>query len=351
MRAGASRPTGIFPLHAQILLGALAVAAVAAVVSDQLVVRLVAGIAAALAFGFLLGRRIVRPLRRLALATDRLADGCAEAPLADDSPDELGRLAFAFNHLCSNLRKTMKEKDLAALELRDANARYLELLGFASHELMQPLGVVKGYLTMMRDAPGGVLPAESRKKAVESMLRNVDALTGMATTYLALARVEGGGIELSRQRVRMLREVLVPVLEDLRVRAAARGMTIEVEREAAFDAVEVEGDANLLRTVWRNLLSNAVKYGRERTVIHVGWSEEIDAHQFHVHNEGRGIAADRVKDLFARFVRLAGDQEGKPRGLGLGLFLSREIVERHGGTIGVESREGEFSDFWFRLPR
>jgi len=55
------------------------------------------------------------------------------------------------------------------------------------------------------------------------MLRNVDALAGMATTYLALARVEGGGIELNKQRVRMVREVLVPVLEDLRVRAAARG--------------------------------------------------------------------------------------------------------------------------------
>jgi signal transduction histidine kinase len=339
-----------FPLRAQILLVLLVVAVVAAVVSPLWWVRLAAGAGAALAGGLLLGWHIVRPLRRLAQASDAIGETCSEVEVAVRSPDEIGRLAASFNRMCANLQRHMREKELANRGLQDVNERYIELLGFAWHELLQPVGAIKGYLTLMRDAPNGTLAPESQKQAIAAMLRNVDALVGMSHTYLALAKVEFGGLQLQRQRVRMYAETVAPVLEDVWPRAAARQMRLVVEEEKAFRAVELDGDAALLRAVWYNLLTNAVKYGREGGEIRLGWSDDVDGHRFHVRNEGPGVSAERLDELFGKFVRLEATARGR-KGTGLGLFLAREIVERHGGTIGAESEEGAWADFFFRLPK
>jgi len=112
----------------------------------------------------------------------------------------------------------------------------------------------------------------------------------------------------------------------------------------------VQADPALLQIVYENLLSNAAKYGRQGGTVRMtgrrinGWVE------LHTWNEGQGVSAERLEELFRKFSRLQppGHQE---RGTGLGLYITREIVRKHGGEIRAESREGEWIDFIFTLPR
>jgi two-component system NtrC family sensor kinase len=114
-------------------------------------------LALALGLAFLLGRRITKPVEELARASEAISLGRLSQRVESRSVDELGRLAASFNRMAESLQRTLEEKDQANQRLQDLNLRYLELLGFATHELMQPLGVLKGYLTLMRASETGAL--------------------------------------------------------------------------------------------------------------------------------------------------------------------------------------------------
>jgi signal transduction histidine kinase len=143
-------------------------------------------------------------------------------------------------------------------------------------------------------------------------------------------------------------DVLKPVLESLEPELNARGITVEndVPRNMACNA-----DLNMVREVFENLLSNAVKYGREQGRITVKAETRDGMALCHVWNEGEGIAEDQIPKLFGKFARLGQQrQDQRDKGTGLGLFITRQIVEAHGGTIHVESEPGEWVDFCFTLP-
>ncbi len=109
--------------------------------------------AIALIIAFILGRRISKPIVKLARASEQMSDGNFNHERVTHSRDEIGKLADSFSRMSKNLSKTLEEKDSVNKQLKDLNVRYLELLGFASHELMQPIGVLKGYLMLMQARP------------------------------------------------------------------------------------------------------------------------------------------------------------------------------------------------------
>ncbi len=310
-------------------------------------------LALALGLAFFLGRRITRPVAELARASEEISLGRLSRRVESrSSRDELGRLAASFNRMAESLQRTLEEKDRANQRLQELNLRYLELLGFATHELMQPLGVLKGYLTMMRASPTGALEGERQRQAVAAMLRNLDSLINMSRMYLELSRIESGELEVHKERVRLYQDVLGPVIEDSRMELERRGMRLVLEAEAAWRELELEADPLLLRAVFGNLIGNAIKYGREGGEIRCGFQDEGASYRFHVWNEGPGIPADKLGAIFEKFVRLeqGAGQQGR-RGTGLGLFITKEIIARHGGEIWAESVEGEWADFIFRLPK
>ena len=230
--------------------------------------------------------------------------------------------------------------------MQDLNRRYLELLGFATHELIQPLGVLKGYLVMMQNG----LSAAQQQQAFSAMLRNVNALITMSQKYLQLSRIESGELTVHRENVRVYEEVLQPILEDEKPQLEVKGMEVEIENEDTFRQLEIAADPTLLRIVYSNLITNAIKYGRPNGHIVCGFAADQESYRFYVRNEGPGIPADKLEAVFEKFVRLEGTRR-KQRGTGLGLFNSREIIRRHGGEMWAESVEGEWANFIFTLPR
>jgi signal transduction histidine kinase len=128
-------------------------------------------------------------------------------------------------------------------------------------------------------------------------------------------------------------------------------MKVEIEERDALQELQITADPILMRIVFSNLLTNAIKYGRAGGMIHIGYREDSDRYRFHVKNEGPGVPQDKLKTVFEKFVRIDYKELGKQLGTGLGLYNTKEIIEKHGGTIWAESEEGKGADFIFEIPK
>ena len=141
------------------------------------------------------------------------------------------------------------------------------------------------------------------------------------------------------------------VMKDEKPQLTVRNISFEVENEEEFKELKVWADPIMLRIVYNNLVTNAIKYGRKGGKISLGFKNEGDFYQFNVKNEGEGIPQDKLEVIFEKFVRLEGKSGRKHRGTGLGLFNTREIIEKHHGQLWAESVEGEWANFIFTLPK
>jgi two-component system NtrC family sensor kinase len=299
------------------------------------------GLLAGLALSFAIASRLAGPIHRLVEASNRMTNGDRPPPVAcDGACDETGRLIKAFNEMTATLAE--REERLRAL-----NRSYMETLGFVSHELKSPVATIMNYTYLLREGRLGPL-TERQVKAVRAIDSGGGRLVEMVRHYLNLARIENGELEPVCADVDVGADILQPLLEAIDAEVRARGVKVENGVPAG---VVVHADRNMLREVFENLLSNAVKYGRDGGAITVAATKGAGGVSFAVRNEGAGIPADRMGQLFQKFSRLEGtDGARRQKGTGLGLFITKSIVEAHGGTIEARSKEGEWAEFIFTLP-
>lgn len=281
-------------------------------------------------------------------------DADARVRLQDNRFREFDTMARAFNDMAESVARRSAESREAnrALyatnrDLTRINANYMETLGFVTHELKSPLASCLFGIASLRDGFFGPLNPD-QARTLQSLERNLDYLNEMIHRYLTLSRIEKGELVFQPREVALRSEVLEPSIEQVSRQAAAHAMTIECD---VAEDLRVQGDPDLLRIVFDNLLSNAVKYGREGGVISLR-GERIAGGccRLRVRNEGRGIPPDQMGGLFLKFTRLDLPETSARRGTGLGLFISHEIVERHGGSIRAESKEGVDTTFIVELP-
>jgi len=144
----------------------------------------------------------------------------------------------------------------------------------------------------------------------------------------------------------MSKDVVKPVLEDFKQPIAEKGITVE---NALPETLPITADPNLLQIAFRNLISNAIKYGRSNGKIRIALVREEKNLRFEIWNDGNGLSPDKTARLFGKFVRF-NQETDTSRSAGLGLFITREIITKHGGKIWVESEEGRWINFLFTLP-
>jgi len=304
----------------------------------------IVGVVVALIIGYFLARSISKPVEKLAYATYEVSQGNVPDTLNIASDDEIGQLAQSFIYMSDHLKKTMQD-------LKELNTKYLGLLGFTTHELKQPLGVLKGYLIMLQDETLGKLSTPLQKEALLEMRSNVNTLSDMIQKYLQLTKIEAGKLVVEKRPIGLFEEAIEPVLEGETSQCAIKGMKVVVEERDRLQQLTITADPILMRIVFSNLITNAIKYGKAGGVIHRGMREESDRYRFHVKNEGPGIPQDKLKTVFEKFVRIDYKELGKQLGTGLGLYNTKEIIEKHGGTIWAESEEGRWADFIFEIPK
>lgn len=300
--------------------------------------------------------RVAKPITELTRAAVEVARGNLDyrlpAPMQAQH-DEISRLTVAFNEMVSalnerqdQLRESHKQLQETAGELERWNQNYLDTLEFITHELKNQVAAMKINLLAVREGYVGDLTAE-QGEALDDVASSVNRTEEMILNYLNLSRIEKGDLEVRARPVQIEADVVQPVLREIRARFEEVKMRVEVDLSADLMAY---ADPSLLQIVYENLLSNAAKYGREGGLVRLYGSRLNGWVELHVWNEGTGVPADQADELFRKFSRLQTPGE-QVRGTGLGLFITREIVRKHGGDIHAESEHGQWIDFVFTLPR
>jgi two-component system, NtrC family, sensor kinase len=314
------------------------------------------GIAAALGLAFPVAGRIAQPIHRLAEAARTLADGHPHAAVAGARAcEELDMLIHDFNRMAdalgereAGLREVQRRLEETNTRLRGLNASYMDMLGFVSHELKSPVAALHNYLWTLERGKLG--PLNERQTKVLRVMDGIQKrMAEMVRHYLGLSRIESGEFKPAPARLRLRADAIHPVVESLHDDLEGRGMRLELDVD---EAMEIDADPAQVREVFDNLIGNAVKYGRDGALIRVTAQFADGAVRATVWNEGEGIPADRLAEVFGKFKRLEPTAPGRQRrGTGLGLFITRHIVEAHGGTIDVASEPGHWVEFRMVIPQ
>ena len=242
-----------------------------------------------------------------------------------------------------------KQTERALREAKDeaekANSAKSEFLSRMSHELRTPLNAILGFGQILQSQ----VPDDGHKHCATHVVTAGRHLLSLINEVLDIARIEAGRVELSLEPV-YVDEILAETLDLLRPAAAARGTLIETPRRTGRQ-LGVMADRKRFKQVLINLLSNAIKYSppESRVVVECRptppWQVRLSVQDF-----GPGIAPDKLARLFVAFDRL-GAEGSTVQGTGLGLALSKHLVEAMGGHIGADSTPGQGSTFWVRLPQ
>jgi PAS domain S-box-containing protein len=219
-----------------------------------------------------------------------------------------------------------------------------EFVGTVSHELRTPLTAIKGFIELVLDGDAGPIP-ETQREFLEVAARNADRLGSLINDILDVSRIESERLEI-RIEPTDLAVVLEDVMSTFRIMAYNKGLTL---RQEVAQLPKVLGDASRLVQVFSNLVSNAIKYTPkgEVGISAVAISAGVEVV---VHDSGIGLTQEEQGQLFTKFFRGRNPVVADSSGTGLGLVIAKAIVEKHGGTIDVESQLGEGTRFRVILP-
>ncbi len=214
--------------------------------------------------------------------------------------------------------------------------------GIVAHDLRQPTSVISFSAQLLARYGDGLGPREA--KSVQRIASAARTLSRMIDDLLDVTMIEAQGLKLSLSSVDVA--ALVREVVD-RCRPAYEGRRVDIRTPAA---AFVQADPNRVAQVVTNLVSNAVKYSAPASGVDVRVERNGGVVRVAVENHGTGLTAEERQRIFQRFYRTRAAHDGAVGGLGLGLYISKGIVEAHGGQMGVESVPGQTTTFWFRLP-
>lgn len=230
---------------------------------------------------------------------------------------------------------------------RETAQRRLDLYAIVAHDLRAPLGAaILRIETLLKGALGPVAP--NMTESLGKLQRNLRELVGMVNDFLEIARFEGGMYVMSDDRVSLF-QIAEDTLEDFRPLADSRKLRLELAEKLGSGNTCVRGDPRRLKLALSNLVGNAIKFTPEAGRVEVRVTDDGDRVAVAVEDTGRGIAPDRLPQVFQRYSR-AVDREHEVTGSGLGLMIVRETVRAHGGDVSASSVEGRGSTFSFWLP-
>ncbi len=267
-------------------------------------------------------------ITRTAQAINRADDLSRRIPYSGPASDEIGELIESFNQTLERLENLFTSQQ--------------RFLADVSHELRTPLTVIKGNVDLMRRMK------QLDEESLSSIDQEAGRLTRLVGGLLLLAQAESGKLSLNMKSVE-LDTLLLEVFHEMRILAGGK-VRIKV---ADIDQIQVNGDRDRLKQVLLNLVGNAIQYTPQGGEVILSLAKIGEQARIIVRDTGPGIPAEDLPFIFERFYRAEKSRtRSKAGGFGLGLSIAQWIVENHGGTIEVESKEGGGTTFaiWLPLP-
>jgi signal transduction histidine kinase/class 3 adenylate cyclase len=274
---------------------------------------------------------LVRPLENLLAGVSQVNQGKRDVRVQAANADEIGYLTESFNRMVDSLRETDRLKD--------------EFLANTSHELRTPLTGIIGLADSMLDGAGGPL-TRAQQKNLDLIVSSGRRLTSLVNDILDFSRLQHKDLQLQRKPVDV--HGVASVVLNLSSPLLA-GKSLELVNQIPTDFPLAEADENRLQQILYNLVGNAIKFTYAGTVT-LSARQDGDWLSISVTDTGIGIAPDKQERIFEAFEQADGSVARVYGGTGLGLSVTRRLVELHGGTLQVESEMGKGSRFTFTLP-
>ncbi|UVM03842.1 response regulator [Pseudomonas laurylsulfatiphila] len=331
-----------------------------------------AGLIGAALLALRMGRTINRPLSQIKQAVAQLKDGHLETRLPPLGSQELDELASGINRMAGTLQNAQEELqhsvdqatedvrqnletieiqnielDLARKEALEASRIKSEFLANMSHEIRTPLNGILGFTHLLQKSE--LTPRQL--DYLGTIEKSADSLLGIINEILDFSKIEAGKLVLDHIPFN-LRDLLQDTLTILAPAAHAKQLELVslVYRDTPLSLV---GDPLRLKQILTNLVSNAIKFTREGTIVARAMLEEEheDTVQLRIsiQDTGIGLSNQDVRALFQAFSQADNSLSRQPGGTGLGLVISKRLIEQMGGEIGVDSTPGEGSEFWISL--
>ncbi|MBR6693954.1 MAG: HAMP domain-containing histidine kinase [Clostridia bacterium] len=278
--------------------------------------------------GYLMSYRLMRPLRQMSDAAKRMAKGDFSRRIPVVSDDEIGELSISFNNMTNSL---------AQLE-----GMRRSFVANVSHELRTPMTTIGGFIDAILD---GTIDGDTQKHYLMIVSEEIKRLSRLVESMLCLAKLESGEQKINPQVfdiVKATRNIVVS--QDRRI--SDKNIKIKGLED---DGITVNADYDLIYQVIFNLTDNAIKFTNDGGIIEFIIQKEGGKVTFAVRNTGSYIERADIKYIFDRFYKADKSRSVNKNGTGLGLYISKTIIDIHGGTISADSRAGEYTEFCFSL--
>lgn len=280
----------------------------------------------------LAANRVIQPVRVLEEGVMEIEKGNFEKQVEIATRDEFEELGGAFNKMAKGLKRLQELKN--------------EFVFVAAHELRTPVTAIKGFLSMVREGDAGAI-SDTLNEYLDPIWTANERLVGLINNLLEIARSEAGKIKIEVAPGNIA-DAIRAILEEVHPLAKEKRISVFYEEKAPPPVLM---DAARAKEVIMNFVSNAIKYNKEGGFVKVYHEVKDGIVVTHVEDNGFGMNAEDQKQLFQKFFRSEEKDVQEMQGTGLGLFITKELVEKMGGTIGVKSEKGKGSTFSFSLPR